>query len=134
MMICILISYVLASFKEMSWPIKFIKGARPGLKRPAQVTSDSATNTEKRFKYEKEKRPEQVFNAKWCEGRPLLNYDRDEMSWPIKFIKGARPGLKRPAQVTSDSATNTEKRFKYEKEKIHTNLHVFGIYISVIKM
>ena len=78
MMICILISYVLASFKEMSWPIKFIKGARPGLKRLAQVTSDSATNTEKRFKYEKEKRPERVFNAKWCEGRPLLNYDRDE--------------------------------------------------------
>ena len=38
MMICILISYVLASFKEMLWPIKFIKGARPGLKRPAQVT------------------------------------------------------------------------------------------------
>jgi hypothetical protein len=38
--------------------MKFIKGARPGLKRPAQVTSDSATNTEKRFKYEKEKRPE----------------------------------------------------------------------------
>ena len=78
MMICILISYVLASFKEMSWPIKLIKGARPGLKRLAQVTSDSATNTEKRFKYEKEKRPERVFNAKWCEGRPLLNYDRDE--------------------------------------------------------
>jgi hypothetical protein len=34
------------------------------------------------------------------------------MSWPIKFIKGARPGLKRPAQVTSDSATNAEFFFK----------------------
>jgi hypothetical protein len=42
-----LISYVLTSFKEMSWPIKFIKGARPGLKRLAQVTSDSAINAEK---------------------------------------------------------------------------------------
>ena len=41
-------------------------------------TSDSATNAEKRFKYEKEKRPERVFNAKWCEGRPRLKYDRDE--------------------------------------------------------
>ena len=47
MTICILISYVLTIFKELSWPMKFIKGARPGLKRPAQVTSDSATNTEK---------------------------------------------------------------------------------------
>jgi hypothetical protein len=56
-----------------SWPIKFIKGACPGLKRPAQVT-----NAEKRFKYEKEKRPERIFNAKWCEGRPWLKYDRDE--------------------------------------------------------
>ena len=27
MTICILISYVLTSFKEMLWPIKFIKGA-----------------------------------------------------------------------------------------------------------
>jgi hypothetical protein len=32
----------------------------------------------KRFKYEKEKRPEQIFSAKWCEGRPWLKYDRDE--------------------------------------------------------
>ena len=32
-------SYI-CSFKELSWPIKFIKlqGARPGLKRPAQIT------------------------------------------------------------------------------------------------
>jgi hypothetical protein len=28
--------------------------------------------------YEKEKRPERIFNAKWCEGRPWLKYDRDE--------------------------------------------------------
>jgi hypothetical protein len=49
-----------ASFKEISWPIKFIKGARPGLKRPPQVTSDSAINAEKRLKYEKEKRPERI--------------------------------------------------------------------------
>ena len=60
MTICILISYVLTSFKEMLWPIKFIKGVRPGLKRPAQVTSDSATNAEKRFKYEKEKRTDSL--------------------------------------------------------------------------
>jgi hypothetical protein len=57
----------------MSWPIKFIKGARarPGLKRPVQVTSNSATNAEQRFKYEKEKRTERIFNAKWCEGRQV---------------------------------------------------------------
>ena len=62
----------------MLWPIKFKKGACPGLKRPAQVTSDSATNAEKRFKYEKEKRSEWIFNAKWCKGRPWLKYDCDE--------------------------------------------------------
>jgi hypothetical protein len=42
MTICILISYmyVLSASKKCcaSWPIKFIKGARPGLKRPAHVT------------------------------------------------------------------------------------------------
>ena len=56
--------------------------ARPGLKRPAQVlhVSDSATNAEKKIKYEKEKRPEWIFNAKWCEGRPWLKYDRDAMT------------------------------------------------------
>ena len=41
-------------------------------------TSDSATNAEKRFNYEKEKRSEQIFNTKWCEGCPWLKYDRDE--------------------------------------------------------
>ena len=58
----------------MSWPIKYIKGAPPGLKRLTQVTSDSATNAEKIFKYEKKKRPERIFNVKWCEGRPWLKY------------------------------------------------------------
>ena len=69
------------SFKEMLWPIKFINGARPGLKRQAQVisdstqvTSDSATNAEKRFKYEQEKMPKRIFNAKWCEGRPCRGF------------------------------------------------------------
>ena len=75
----------------MSWPIKFIMGARPGLKRSAQVlhVSDSATNAEKKFKYEKEKRPEQIFNAKWCEGRPWLKYDRDEnvMTCIIQYVQ-----------------------------------------------
>ena len=66
------------SFKEMLWPIKFIMGAHPGLKRPPQVLSDSATNAEKKFKYEKEKRSERFFNAKWCESRPWLKYDCDE--------------------------------------------------------
>ena len=52
-------------------------GARPGLKRQAQVLSDSSTNAENKIKYEKEERPERIFNAKWCEGRPWLKYDRD---------------------------------------------------------
>jgi hypothetical protein len=28
--------------------------------------------------HEKEKRPEWIFNAKWCEGRPWLKYNGDE--------------------------------------------------------
>jgi hypothetical protein len=42
------------------------------------IKSDSATNAEKRFEYEKEKRPEWIFNAKWCEGCSWLKYDCDE--------------------------------------------------------
>jgi hypothetical protein len=45
-------------------------GARPVLKRQAQVLSDSSTNEENKIKYEKEERPERIFNAKWFEGRP----------------------------------------------------------------
>ena len=52
-------------------------GARPVLKRQAQVLSDSSTNEENKIKYEKEERPERIFNAKWFEGRPWLKYDRD---------------------------------------------------------
>jgi hypothetical protein len=51
------------------------KGCSSWIKKSAQVT---ATNAEKKIKYEKEKRPERVFNTKWCEGRPRLKYDRDE--------------------------------------------------------
>ena len=59
--------------------IKFIKGAHPGLKRPAHKSQVTVQQMQKkRFKYEKEKRPEQIFSAKWCEGRPWLKYDRDE--------------------------------------------------------
>jgi hypothetical protein len=103
MTICILISYVLTSFKEMSWSIKFIKGARPGLKRPAQVTSDSVTNAEKIFKYEKEKSPERIFNAKWCKGRPWLKYDRDEnvMTCTICTKNGKRGGTGNLKKQTS---------------------------------
>jgi hypothetical protein len=42
------------------------------------IKSDSATNAEKRFKYEKQKRLERIFKAKWCEGRSWLKYNRDE--------------------------------------------------------
>ena len=54
------------------------------------------------------------------------------MLWPIQFIKGACPGLKRLVQITSDSATNAEKRFKYEKEKRPKRIHVdwYGIKIT----
>ena len=49
----------------------------------------TATNAEKRFKYEKEKRPEWIFNAKWCEGRPWLKYDRDEnfMTCTLQYVQ-----------------------------------------------
>ena len=52
------------------------KGCSSWIKKAG--TRDSATNAEKRFKDEKEKRPERIFNAKWCEGHPWLKYDRDE--------------------------------------------------------
>ena len=52
------------------------KGCSSWIKKAG--TSDNATNAEKRFKYEKEKRSEWIFNTKWCEGRPWLKYDRHE--------------------------------------------------------
>ena len=52
------------------------KGCSSWIKKAG--TSDSAANAEERFKYEKEKRPERIFNVKWCEGRPWLKYDCDE--------------------------------------------------------
>ena len=55
---------------------RIYKGCSSCIKKAC--TSDSATNAEKRFKYEKEKRPEWIFNAKWCEGHPWLKYNRDE--------------------------------------------------------
>ena len=59
------------SFKEMSCLVahQIYKGC--------SSWSDSATNAEKDLK---EKRPEQIFNAKWCKGRPWtwLKYDHDE--------------------------------------------------------
>jgi len=53
-----------------------IKGRLSWIKKAG--TSHNATNAKKRFKYEKEKRPERIYNAKWCEGRPWLKYDCDE--------------------------------------------------------
>jgi len=82
MTICILISYLIMSYhvqlqrNVVAHKIYNIKDARPGLKRLAQVTMQQMQK--KRFKYEKEKRPERIYNAKWCEGRPWLKYDRDE--------------------------------------------------------
>ena len=55
---------------------KIYKGCSSWIKKAG--TSHNAINAEKRFKYEKEKRPERIFNEKWCEGRPWLKYDRDE--------------------------------------------------------
>jgi hypothetical protein len=52
------------------------KGCSSWIKKAS--TSDSATNAETKFKYEKEKRSERIFNVKWCEGRPWLKSDRDE--------------------------------------------------------
>ena len=72
MTICILISYVLTSFKEMLWPIKFIKGARPGLKRPAQVTMQQMQKKDLNLKRRK------GLNGFSMQGRSWLKYDRDE--------------------------------------------------------
>ena len=67
--------YVLPASKKCraSWPIKFIKGTRPGLKRSAQVTVQQMQKKDLNVK-----RLEWIFNAKWCEGRPWLKSDRDE--------------------------------------------------------
>ena len=92
----------------MLWPIKFIKGARLGLKRLAQVTSDSATNAEKRFKYEKEKRSERIFNAKWWDGSPWLKYDRDEIV--MKCTKYDKRGETRNLKISSGGGTWNWKR------------------------
>ena len=53
-----------------------IKGGSSWIKKAG--TSHYTTNSEKRFKYEKENRLEWIYNAKWCEGCPWLKYDRDE--------------------------------------------------------
>jgi hypothetical protein len=107
----------------MSWPIKYIKGAPPGLKRLTQVTSDSATNAEKIFKYEKKKRPEWIFNVKWCEGRPWLKYDRDENVMTcticIKYGKrGENGNLKnKPLFITNNFQSSAIS--DHEKSKGH---------------
>ena len=44
-----------------AWPIRFLKGSRPG-KRPN--LPDVQTNDDKRRLYEKEKHPERSFQAK----------------------------------------------------------------------
>ena len=55
----------------MSLPASKTCRARPGLKRPAQVTVQQMQKKDL-----KEKRPEQIFNAKWCEGRPWLGHKK----------------------------------------------------------
>ena len=62
----------------MLWPIKFLKlkGAHPGLKRPAQVTMQQMQIKDLNMK--RRKGPERIYNTKWCEGRPWLKYDSDE--------------------------------------------------------
>jgi hypothetical protein len=37
-------------------------------------------------------------------------------SWPIKFIEGARPGLKRPAQVTVQQMQKKDLNMKRRKD------------------
>jgi hypothetical protein len=41
-------------------------------------------------------------------------------SWPIKFIKGARHGLKRPAQVTMQQMQKKDLNMKSQRRK-HLN-------------
>ena len=56
---------------------KIYNGCSSCIKKAGTVLSDSSTNEENKIKYEKEERPERIFNAKWFEGRPWLKYDRD---------------------------------------------------------
>jgi hypothetical protein len=93
--------YVLPASKKCraSWPIKFIKGARPGVTVQQMQKKDL-----------KEKRPEQIFNAKWCKGRPWtwLKYDHDENvmtctkygSVQIRFLIKKTLGETEPSRYT----------------------------------
>ena len=82
----------------------------------------------KRFKYEKEKRPEQIFSAKWCEGRPWLKYDRDEnvMTCTIctKYGKRAETGnLKNKHHfITGCNNFRSSAVSDHEKSKGHLNI------------
>jgi hypothetical protein len=68
--------YVLPASKKCRalWPIKFIKGARPGLKRPAQVTVQQMQKKDLDMKRRKDLNGFSTQNG----AKAWLKYDRDE--------------------------------------------------------
>ena len=79
------------------------------------IKSDRATNAEKRFKYEKQKRLERIFKAKWCEGRSWLKYNRDEnvMTCTIctKYGKRGETGNLKKLALEDEVEHEIEKEF-----------------------
>jgi hypothetical protein len=60
-------------------------------------------------------------------------------SWPIKFIKGAHPGLKRPAQVTVQQMQKKDLNMKRRKDLNGFSMQnaakvVLGQNMTVMKM
>ena len=56
-----------------SWPIQFMKGSRPGVKRCQQSTEeDTILKKKDRSQYEKNLHPTRSFKVKWQEGREWL--------------------------------------------------------------
>jgi hypothetical protein len=48
-----------------AWPIQFVSGAKPGVKRKINQIKSEIETKEKRKKYEQDKRPARTFNIKW---------------------------------------------------------------------
>jgi len=69
-----------------SWPIQFMKGSRPGVKRCQQSTEEDTIPKKKdRSQYEKNLQPAHSFNEKSKEGREWLCFDGDARSMTCSY-------------------------------------------------
>ena len=90
------------------------------------------TNAEKRFKYEKEKRPERIFNAKWW--GQWLKYDRDEniMTCTICTKYGKRGETGNLKKIAMEVEHEIEREFIWIKcIEWNKMLHLNNTYVYV---